>query len=236
LRLSSNPHVITIYDLGKTDQSQPYLVTEYLSGKSLSEEMEQPHLPSRTWVLGVALQILSALIDSHAKGVVHRDLKPANIFVMSTMAIPLLIKVLDFGLSRNADVPMSPEFATQLGVPIGTPKYIAPEVLAGDPARPASDVYALGLIIYELATGQYPYAVQSASDCLRAHLSEVPPTFPKVGVPFPEPFERIVFQMLEKKEFERPTAVECYRSLSRIESAIDFSKMELIKWGDEHID
>lgn len=224
-QLSSNPHIITIYDIGQTDQSQPFLVTEYLTGKTLGDEMDQPHLASRSWVLDVSLQVLSALIDSHSKGVIHRDLKPANIFVMSTKTIPLHVKVLDFGLSRSDASSMSPELATQPGVPIGTPKYIAPEVLAGDRAQPPADIYAFGLVLYELATGKYPFTVESAADCLRAHLTETPSPFPQARVPFPTPFEPFVFQMLAKRPSDRPTAVECYRSISRINTEIDLAKL-----------
>ena len=94
-QLSSNPHVVTIYDVGKTDLGLPFLVMEYLEGHALTDEMSDDYRPSRTWVLDAGVQIAYALIDAHSKGVVHRDLKPATVFVMQHGVLPLLVKVLD---------------------------------------------------------------------------------------------------------------------------------------------
>lgn len=230
-QLSSNPHVVTIYDIGATDTSQPYLVMEYLTGSCLSGILDSGVSPSRTWVLEVSLHILSALIDAHAQNVVHRDLKPANVFVMSTKFLPLHAKVLDFGLSRNPELPMSLESATHPGTLLGTPKYMAPEVLGGV-VTPALDLYSLGIILYELATGAYPYRVESVNDCLKAHLIDQPAPFPEVEVPFPAPFEDCVLRMLAKNSSERPKATECYRVLSRISTEIDITSSRKIREND----
>ena len=113
-QLSLNPHVVTIYDIGETENGIPYLVTEFLTGHPLTEELTSPYRPAPSWVFDVGTRILHALLEAHERGVIHRDLKPANIFVVRTGILPLFVKVLDFGLSRATDLPLSAEHATQL--------------------------------------------------------------------------------------------------------------------------
>ncbi len=222
-QLSSNPHIITIYDLGYTDQQLPYLVTELLVGRSLAEELPSSGRLARTWVVDVALQILSALMDSHAKGVVHRDIKPANIFVMKTATIPLLVKVLDFGLSA---VSAGNDGLTHQQPKInGTPKYLAPEVWNGQTATSYADIYALGLILFEMATGSFPFPVSTIAECLAAHVGTPVPKFPEVAAVYPGAFEDLVQAMLAKASRERPDAAECFQRLSRISTAMDSEKL-----------
>ena len=216
-QLSENPHVVTIYDVGDTQDGLPFLVTEYLRGKALTESIGSP--TSRTWVIEVGAQILCALVDAHERGVVHRDLKPANIIVTMSTTLPMLTKVLDFGLSRSSYRQGSAEL-TQPGTLLGTPRYMAPEVLSGETSGPAMDIYALGVVLYELATGRFPYNVGSQAEYLRAHIAETPQPFPPEAVPFPDSFESLVVRMLRKVPDERPTAPDCFRELLRLVDAI----------------
>jgi serine/threonine-protein kinase len=225
-QLSSNPHVVTIYDIGKTDAGLPYLVTEYLSGHPLIDELSGPHKPSRSWVLDVGIQISSVLSDAHSKGVFHRDLKPANVFVMKHEVLPLLIKVLDFGLARSETHPLPPEHASSPGVILGNIKHMAPEVLASKGAQPASDIYALGIMLYEMGTGSPPYDATTAGEYLHGHLVQAPKPFPTEAVPFPRPFQDLVLQMLEKTPSKRPDAKECLRKLWRIQTELDQQKLK----------
>jgi serine/threonine protein kinase len=218
-QLSLNPHVVTIYDVGQTDHAVPFLVTEFLTGHPLSDELTGPYRPSRSWTLEVGIQICQALADAHGRDVVHRDLKPANVFVVRTGVVPLFIKVLDFGLSRSGQDPLSVEHATQAGTIQGTPRYISPEAIAGEGAQCASDIYSLGVMLYEFATRRHPYEARSSAEFLRAHLAAEPMPFPEEAVPLPAALRTLVRQMLEKDPCRRPDARTCVRELSRISLA-----------------
>lgn len=223
-QLSENPHVLSIHDIGTTGDGFPYLVTEFVSGGTLSKYVEpQEDWNSRTWVLEIASQVLVALADVHERGVVHRDLKPANICLSKTVAIPHLVKVIDFGLSWSADLRQEGT-ETALGTALGTPWYMSPEVLSGDPAVPASDLYALGLIVHQLAYYEYPFDVTSNRDVLTAHLVREPNPPPERASIFPEDFRVLLRQMLSKDPEARPPARECLRRILRVNSEIVNSK------------
>jgi serine/threonine-protein kinase len=215
-QLSLNPHVVTIYDIGRTTDGVPYLVTEFLTGHPLSDEVCGDLKPSRSWVLEVAVQISLALVDSHERGVVHRDLKPANVFVVRTDVVQLFVKVLDFGLSRSSEYQLSDEHATVAGTIQGTPRYMAPETIAGEGATASSDIYSLGVLLYEFANGLYPYKARGPGEELRAHLAADPAPFPTERLKFPDEFQELVMQMICKSPTERPNSRECLRCLSRI--------------------
>lgn len=214
-QLSLNPHVVTIYDFGNMDDGCPFLVTEFLTGHALSDELASPYRPSCSWVLDVGVQIALALTDAHERGVVHRDLKPGNVFVVRTGVVPLFVKVLDFGLSRSDALPLSWDHATQAGTLQGTPRYMSPEVISGGDARPASDIYSLGVLLYEFATGSFPFDVNSIAECLQAHVSSPPLPFPTESMRLPDAFRQVVMQMLAKGPEERPKARDCVGVLSR---------------------
>lgn len=213
-QLSLNPHVVTIYDIGRMSDGIPFLVTEFLTGHPLSKELSSQYRPSRSWVLEVGFQITQALVDAHARGVVHRDLKPSNVFVVRTGVVPIFVKVLDFGLSHSDDLPLSPEHATHTGVIKGTPRYMAPETIAGEGPSPASDIYSLGVLLYEFNAGKFPYEARTPSEYLRAHLSADPLPFPNQKISMSEAFKQLVLQMLSKEPARRPDARTCVRELS----------------------
>lgn len=218
-QLSLNPHVVTIYDVGETEDGIPFLVTEFLTGHPLSQEVTSPYRPARSWLLDVGLRICLALVDAHERGVVHRDLKPANVFVVRTGVVPLFVKVLDFGLSRSDDTPLPSEHATLPGTIQGSPRYMAPEVISGENATASSEIYSLGVLLYEFATGAFPYDAQTASECLRAHLMAKPLPLPKEEVPLPDEFQRLILMMLNKDPAKRPSARTCRQELSLTRSA-----------------
>ncbi len=218
-RLASHPNIITVYDIAEDDEAHPFLVTEYLTGSPLStttEVLRQP--PSRTWTLDVLRQITAALAAAHACGIVHRDIKPANVFLMSTETIPLLVKVIDFGLSK-AEVDLVDQSANPRSSQIvGTPMYMSPEVLNGRSATPAVDLYAVGLIAYQLVVGAFPYSIQSVADCYRAHLLDTPFAIPVRRIGYPQSFLDSLLRLLSKDPNDRPTALEF---LSAVDSTIE---------------
>ena len=224
-RLSNNPYVVTIYDLGRDERGRPYLVMELLPGDSVRAMLRRWSRPGRSYVVELGTHVAAALHDAHLRGVIHRDLKPANIFEMQAPGLPSLFKVLDFGLARAASRPLSPEHATRVGHFFGTPRYISPELFTGVPLTPAADVYALGLVLYEVATGRFPYGeMRSAVDYVQAHLDAEPDGFPEVEEVeswgwqrFGEDFADLVLAMLRKKPEDRPSSHEVLRRLTTMQ-------------------
>jgi len=227
-QLASNPHILTIYDLCFAEDRSPFIVAERLRGRSLKILLREPERPSRSWVLEVGVQVAVALLDVHARGVTHRDIKPGNIFIVETPAIPLLTKVIDFGLSQ------SPQFAVAAGSDsvsmAGTIRYLAPEVIDGDEPTPAADIYSFGLTLYELATGRYPYMASSAEEMLSAHRQAAPMAFPVDGFPFPVSFQTLVMQMLSKRPAARPSTELCLQGLRLANRELDETKGRAEPW------
>lgn len=211
-QLSSNPHILAIYDFGVTEEGLAYIVAEHLRGRTLKSILKDPYQAARSWVLEMGVQVASALADMHAKGFVHGDLKPGNIFVVQTETLSLLTKVIDFGLSHQGARPAGG--AAPEGAVAGTPAYLAPEVIAGLPPTDASDIYAFGVTLYEVATGGHPYAGRSVAELLQAHRFASVPGFPEHPIPFPASFQELVLAMLHKEPASRPRARECLRRLS----------------------
>lgn len=144
----SHPNVVAVYDTGE-DQGVPYIVMELLSGRTVGDEMDAGPLPAER-VERVALQVLAALDAAHRAGVVHRDIKPRNLLLTSDSAV----KVGDFGIAKVAE---GLGDVTVTGQVLGTPGYLAPERLAGQPATARSDLFSLGVVLYEALSGAKPF-------------------------------------------------------------------------------
>jgi tRNA A-37 threonylcarbamoyl transferase component Bud32 len=144
-----HPNVVAVFDSGE-DQGRPYIVMERLPGPTLHERLSDGPLPVQD-VRQLAVEVLAALETAHAAGIVHRDIKPANVIA----AADRRWKVTDFGIAKALEVPAGD--ATATGLVMGTPAYVAPERLLGDPATVASDIYSVGVVLYEALTGRRPY-------------------------------------------------------------------------------
>jgi tetratricopeptide (TPR) repeat protein len=200
----NHPHICTVYDVSE-HQGQPFLVMELIDGKTLRQiAAESPPLG----VLGAAIgQVARALSAAHAAGIVHRDIKPENIMVRSDG----YVKVLDFGLARR--LPTGPASGpagatTEPGLLLGTLRYMSPEQARGEPATSVSDVFALGIVLYELATGRHPFASDSPVGVLHAILSESPLPARRLNPQLPGPLEKLIEGMLQKDARLRPQATE----------------------------
>jgi eukaryotic-like serine/threonine-protein kinase len=149
-------NLIDILDFGKTPEGEYFLLMEFLEGRTLSHAIknESPFPPKRVGHIGI--QICSALAAAHDKGVIHRDLKSDNIFLITRAGQKDFLKVLDFGIAKLMDDP-SGVAATTTGMVMGTPLYMAPEQALGRPLDPQTDVYALGVLLYQMATGTLPF-------------------------------------------------------------------------------
>jgi serine/threonine protein kinase len=154
----SDPHIVVVHDYGLDPEQGPFLVMEFLQGQSLRERLKEGPLPYKAGVQ-LGAQLLLALIHAHEKGIVHRDIKPDNIFLLNVSGVRLHVRVLDFGIARilRRDDPSRVETLTHVGAVLGTPRYMAPEQLAGQPVDARADIYSAALVIHEAVTGQLPY-------------------------------------------------------------------------------
>jgi eukaryotic-like serine/threonine-protein kinase len=154
-----HPHIAKLYDAGVTESAQPYLALEYVEGLNITEYCDRESLPVRSR-LGLFLQVLEAVQYAHTRLVIHRDIKPSNILITSERQAVLL----DFGIAKfSVDGEAKETELTQLGGRAMTPDYASPEQIGGEPITTASDVYSLGIVLYELLTGERPYKLKRDS-------------------------------------------------------------------------
>jgi serine/threonine protein kinase len=199
----NHPNILTVYDVGVIDAA-PYIVTELLEGEELREQLNQGAISQRS-VLAYARQIADGLAAAHAKRIVHRDLKPENIFV----TIDGRVKILDFGLAKLKGLPSGGSIETvgQVntvpGVVIGTANYMSPEQVRGHEAEERSDIFALGVVLYEMLCGGRPFSGESAVEVMNSILTVDPPDVSETNPKISPMLSRIVRRCLEKKPEQR---------------------------------
>jgi serine/threonine-protein kinase len=169
----THPNTVTIFDYGRTDDDIYYMAMEYLEGHTLHRAIKQAGRFPEERTAHVARQICRALREAHSLGIVHRDLKPANVYLVEHGDEPDFVKVLDFGLVKNtAD---ASEELTQAGLFMGSPKYMSPEQIGGEKVDGRTDIYALGIMMYEMMTGRVPFDSATSVNILMAHVKETAP-------------------------------------------------------------
>ena len=168
------PHVVKIFDFGASDDGLYYIAMEYLAGMNLATVVERfgPLPPARA--IHLVMQACAALEEAHAAKIIHRDLKPHNLYLTRGEVEPDFIKLLDFGIARLRVEGLGNEHLTRTGTMVGTPAYLAPEVWRGDVADERSDIYALGVTLHYLLTGQTPFEGMSLVQIQAAHLTGKP--------------------------------------------------------------
>ncbi len=197
----NHPHICTLYDVGSLPSGAGYMVTELVEGETLREWLQHP--PSVEKSLGIARQVVEALRAAHTAGIVHRDLKPANIMVRADGCV----KVLDFGLAKRipaAGDPYSGDTAAGLSVPgqiIGTIAYMSPEQILGQEVDARCDLFAVGIILYEMLNGRHPWLRESTVDRLHAILNDDPP-------PAEGPWGPVVRKLLSKNREDRYSSAQ----------------------------
>lgn len=207
-----HPNAVAIHDFGTTEAGELFIVMELVEGRSLAELVTPGGLaPAR--VLALLDQISSVVDEAHALGIVHRDLKPENILVASDRRGREIVKVLDFGIALPARrAGGDGARLTAAGALLGTPPYMAPEQFGGSDVDARADVYALGVIAYELLAGKRPFDATELVDWARQHMSASPPPLPEVagGVAIPAPMRAAVVRALEKRSADRPASARAF--------------------------
>ncbi len=218
-------NAIAVTDFGVTqNDTVAYLVMEYLAGIDLREKIKQKRQLSYNEVFLIVRQICSALHAAHLKGIIHRDLKPDNIWLVKSDDGNELVKVLDFGIAKLQSTTEMITL-TQQGMIVGTPYYMSPEQCRGEELDPRSDLYSLGVIIYEMLTGKLPFEADTPVGVAIKQVTEKPGAMHRLRNGIPNPIEQAVRRILEKDRDDRPaTAIELAREL---EVALYSSKIEL---------
>jgi eukaryotic-like serine/threonine-protein kinase len=201
-----HPNITRLYDIG-VHGAQRYISMELLVGKSL-ERLVGAHWPARRGI-DVLVQVCEGLAAAHAQGVIHRDIKPGNLFLTREG----IAKIMDFGIARERAAPG----VTQAGMIIGTPEYLSPEQISGAEAGDASDLYALGVVAYEMFTGRKPFVHDDLVPLLQMHLA-TPPEPPRKHAPqIPAALEAVILKLLSKEASERyPSASATAAALAAV--------------------
>ncbi len=204
-----SPHTITLFDFGITQEGLLYFTMELLEGEVLTKliRSEAPFAPARA--ARIVTQVCESLKEAHGKGILHRDLKPDNIFLVAGPDGKEHVKVLDFGIAKILDDGTS-ESITKTGMVCGTPMYLSPEQAVGKSLDSRSDIYSLGIILYEMLAGEPPFVDATPVGILMKQVNERPEPLSarNPNVRIPESLERFLMRVLAKDPDDRPQTVE----------------------------
>ena len=223
----NHPNILTIHEVGD-DDGRHYIATEYIDGVTLRRKLASTQLQTHE-VLDVAIQVASALEEAHTAGIVHRDIKPDNIMIRRNG----YVKVLDFGLAKLTETvdrtPLDAEAATRVmvqtdaGVVMGTSHYMSPEQARGKPVDARSDIWSLGVVIYEMVAGRTPFDGETSTDVIVAITQKEPPPLARFAPNVPAELDWIVMKALRKDRDERyQTIKELLTDLRRLKQRLEF--------------
>ncbi|MFZ6183871.1 serine/threonine-protein kinase [Nannocystis pusilla] len=204
-----HPNVVRAIDFGPLPGGGAYLVTQLVRGRTLTNTIASGKLPWRK-ACDIGAQIADALVAAHGAGIIHRDLKPDNI-LLEAREDTTVVKVLDFGLARVADSGPDMTPLTRLGTVMGTPGYMAPEQAAGEPTDHRTDMYALGVILWESLAGRELWDGGELSDITIRQLTQAPPALAREIPDLPPELDRLLGQLLAREAAQRPQAARAVR-------------------------
>jgi serine/threonine protein kinase/tetratricopeptide (TPR) repeat protein len=227
----NHPGICTIYDIGEQD-GRAFIAMEFIDGETLRSHIHGKALPLEE-ILKLGTQLTEALDAAHAEGIIHRDIKPANIFVTKRGQA----KVLDFGLAKlvrrglasvNADFGgESPDSNSIVGIISGTPSYMSPEQIRGDDLDPRTDIFSLGLVLYEMATGRKAFGGGTGGTIIEAVLTRPPVSVRSINLDVPPRLERIIDKALHKDRGRRyQHAADMLADLQRLKRDTDFGRRD----------
>ncbi len=219
----NHPNAVSIIDFGQSADGLLYLVMEFLDGSTLTDHLQRRQPLGTSRIVEAVTQILRGLEEAHAAGVVHADLKSDNIVVIERRGGDLLYKVVDFGIARLVGAPSANPEPGAARTICGTPEYMSPEVIAGQPPTFASDIYAVGIILYELLIGTTPFVGGNTLEVLRRHLREEPiaPSRRRSDLEVHPLLEQAALRALRKAPLERFGDVLQFRDAVAAAVAVD---------------
>ena len=219
-----HPHIVAVYDWGKVNNTY-FIAMEYVSGKTLAEILKDRKQLTHTQAADIARDVASALSFAHDNGVVHRDIKPGNILVRADG----VVKVADFGIARALDA-STDEALTQTGLVMGTAAYLSPEQAQGAQPDPRSDLYSLGVVMYEMVGGRPPYVGDSSLSVAYQHVHAVPEPLKKLNQFVPLEFEAVVAKCMAKSADKRyQTGQALIDDLRRVEEGADVQALSTLR-------
>jgi len=189
----NHPNIVTVFDVGQFE-GMPYLVMERLSGQNLEEYLETGHRPGPAEVIDIGIQLASALDYAHQRGVIHRDVKPSNIYIDRDSG---LVKLVDFGIAAIDQ--RTCEAKEDEGLVTGTPRYMAPEQIRGESCDPRTDLYGLGVVLYQMLGGDVPFRSDSMGELIREVLQQDPPRLNPVHDDTPVELIELVHRLIAKQ-------------------------------------
>jgi len=206
-----HPSIVEIYNLGMLVDGRKYMVMELLEGEPLTARIDRAPLPAHE-----GMEIIDAVCDGlmavHARGIVHRDLKSDNVF-LARIDGATRVKLLDFGLAKSSGI--SSGAKTMIGMVVGTPQYVSPDQIRGEPASPATDIYSLGILSFKILVGKLPWDGEQM-EVLAHHLQTPPPLASDIVPTIPAGLATLVQRMMAKQPNERPTLAELRESFADI--------------------
>ena len=205
-----HPNTIKVFDFGRAEEGQLYLAMEYLEGQTLTQLLRRETAFPVTRAIKIARQITKSLAEAHMNGLVHRDLKPDNVFITHIHGEEDFVKVLDFGIAKFLEGNPEHERLTQAGLVCGTPLYISPEQALGRSLDGRSDLYSLGVILFEMVSGSPPFRADTPVALVMRHIHDAPPSLTEInpGIVIPRSLHELIFRLLDKDRGKRPVSAE----------------------------
>jgi len=221
-----HPHTVRVYDSGRTEAGELFVVMELLSGESLSTALGRGPVPLHR-ALRILGQVSSALADAHRRGIVHRDIKPDNIFLTSIVEGDDFAKILDFGIAKHHQAAGDTKL-THVGEVLGTLPYMSPEHFGSGDVDRRSDIYSLGVVAFEMLTGQLPFSAEGVMQWATTHATKPPAAFDltPAGRAVPYPVQAAIQRALAKRPMDRPQTIEIFYA----EMAGEHARLSDVGW------